>query len=170
VIINVGTNNANGNDQVEYAYKNMTDIVNSIWSFDGMADTCVVLSTLLHTDHSQGKVHRLSINNAYRNVVANRAAAGKCIYLADAEPAGAGSTFMALDQNIYVPTENPKIHPTVRDPTTRRTLPCLLMLLSVGRGTSPVRLHLLRSDPQGTQGWQGEASQGHGYFWPERMR
>lgn len=87
----------------------MLDIVDSIWKAPDMSDTCVFLSTILPTDHGTGRVHRLTINNHYRNVVSKRAGDGKCIYLADTEPGGAGKDFMSINMPIW--SDSPKVHP-----------------------------------------------------------
>ncbi|KAM5354317.1 hypothetical protein ACJ41O_000966 [Fusarium nematophilum] len=87
VLINVGTNNANDNDQANQAYQLMGSIVDEIWRADGMSQTCVMLLTLLPTNHPTGIEKRLIMNDAYRRVVREKAKAGKCIYLADMEPA-----------------------------------------------------------------------------------
>ncbi|KAM0330967.1 hypothetical protein ACHAQA_003924 [Verticillium albo-atrum] len=110
VIINGGTNNANGNRDVNLAYQQMEDIVNDIWNYNDMSNTCVMLSTLLPTDSAQGRVNRISINQAYRNLVRDKSGAGKCIYLADMEPSGPGADFLSLNGNYWADF-NPKIHP-----------------------------------------------------------
>ncbi|KAL2205673.1 hypothetical protein CC79DRAFT_1311155 [Sarocladium strictum] len=111
VIINVGTNNANGNRDVARAGEMMGDIVDTIWRSSDMSNTCVILSTLLPTSHREGMINRISINEQYRALVRNRGNAGKCIHLADMEPSGEGSGFLGLNQPIWAAGENPVIHP-----------------------------------------------------------
>lgn len=93
----------------------MGSIVDRIWGYDGMSDTCVIVSTLLPTNHGEGRINRISMNQAYRNVVRDKANDGKCIYLADMEPPGEGSGFLGLDQPVWMDGETIHIHPNVSD-------------------------------------------------------
>ena len=113
VYINVGTNNANSGQDVATAYDWMGSIVDRIWNYDGMSETCVIVSTLLPTNHGTGRINRIAINQAYRNVVRDKSNANKCIYLADMEPPGEGSGFLGLNQPVWAAGENPVIHPNV---------------------------------------------------------
>ena len=116
VLINVGTNNANDNDGVGEAYNLMNDILNEIWTSPDMSNTCVMLSTLLPTNHGTGKAHRLTMNDAYRRLVQDRGVRdGKCIFLADMEPNGPGKNFLGLDQDVWAEDEKggTVIHPNV---------------------------------------------------------
>lgn len=88
----------------------MEEIINEIWGAADMADTCVILSTLLVTSHETGAANRGTINDQYRDLVRNYKD-DKCIYLADMEPEGEGQSFISLDDDIW--SDDPKIHPNV---------------------------------------------------------
>ena len=111
-MINAGTNNANANTNPNITKINeeMTGILADIWEAPGMADTCIILSTLLPTTHGVGKEGRIPINEEYRRIV-GEFENDKCIYLADMEPPGEGADFMGLDLPIW--DDDPKIHPNV---------------------------------------------------------
>lgn len=118
MIINVGTNNANGNDGVGQAYDLMNEILNEIWGSPDMSQTCIILSTLLPTSHPEGKNHRLTMNTAYRKLVQDRGIRdAKCIFIADAEPEGSGKNFMGINEPIWAEDElrpgEVIIHPNV---------------------------------------------------------
>lgn len=89
----------------------MNDLLNTIWGADGMANTCVMLSTILDTTDSTGRVTRITINAKYRELVKQRSDEGKCIYLADMDPEGAGHGWITWDD--YDPSETVHIHPGV---------------------------------------------------------
>lgn len=109
-MINGGTNNANDNIEVNLAREQMDGILQDIWNYDDMADTCIILSTLLPTENEVGAVNRIAINGVFRKMV--KAYSGdKCIYLADMEPTGDGKDFMSLDGPYW--SDNPKVHPNV---------------------------------------------------------
>lgn len=127
VIINGGTNNANRNLDVDTAGEKMEAILNKIWSEPDMAETCVILSTLLPTTHEKGQLTRPTINQQYRNLV-NKWNKEKCIWLADMEPNHEGRDFLGINELVwavriqYLPVFNspsmltyyqddPKIHP-----------------------------------------------------------
>ena len=93
----------------------MASIVEKIWGTDGMGETCVIVSTLLATNHGQGRINRISMNQAYRNVVRDKSNDGKCIYLADMEPAGEGSNFLGLSEPVWMAGETIHIHPNVSE-------------------------------------------------------
>lgn len=61
----------------------MEKLLNEAWEAPGMESTCIFLSTLLPTDHPDGKVNRIAINDQYRQLVSRRAADGDCIFLAE---------------------------------------------------------------------------------------
>lgn len=89
----------------------MNDILNDLWAADGMADTCIILSTLIPTTNANGAANRDAINSQYRSLVTQRHAGdGKCIYLADMDPGGA--QWLQFDTD-YLATESPHVHPNV---------------------------------------------------------
>lgn len=100
VIINGGTNNANNGIGLGTMYQQMEDLVKEIWGAENMSDTCVILSTLLPTDHAQGALNRIGINQAYRSLVSDYRGS-KCIYLADMEPQGEGKNFLGINEDIW---------------------------------------------------------------------
>lgn len=110
VMINGGTNNAIRGEFVDEIYDQMDGILQDIWGYDDMGDTCVILSTLIPTEDSQGAINRITINSAYRRLVNDRSG-DKCIYLADMEPTGEGSDFITLDGDYWA--DSPKVHPNV---------------------------------------------------------
>ena len=91
-----------------------------IWRDQGLSDTCVILSTLIPTGVQTGTINRITINQAYRNLVRDRFQEGKCIYVADMEPPGQGSGFLGLNQPVWA-NENPVIHPNVGRVLSSRT-------------------------------------------------
>jgi hypothetical protein len=64
----------------------MKSLLEDIWASEGMADTCIMLSTLLQTTVSLGITNRVKINDQYRKLVPELAQQGHCIYLADMDP------------------------------------------------------------------------------------
>lgn len=88
----------------------MDDILQKIWGYDDMDETCVILSTLLPTTNENGAKNRIPINEDFRGLVADYKD-DKCIYLADMEPEGEGKDFFSLDEDIW--SDNPKVHPNV---------------------------------------------------------
>lgn len=111
VIINGGTNDAIRNIEPNNSGDRMNDILNDIWGADGMADTCVMLSTLLDTTDATGRIIRITINGKYRELVEKRAGEGKCIYLADMDPPGIGGGWITWDD--YTSGETVHVHPNV---------------------------------------------------------
>lgn len=110
VIINGGSTNANEDKDIDQSYQQMEDILNDIWGYDDMSDTCIILSTLIPTDYEQGIVNRIAINKAYRKLVQDKKSS-KCIYLADMEPSNSSSDFLNIDGPYWF--DDPKIHPNV---------------------------------------------------------
>lgn len=96
----------------------MEGILNDIWGYDDMAETCIILSTLLPTENKQGAINRISINNDYRKLV-KAYEADKCLYLAEMEQTGPGKNFISLEGDNW--SDSPKVHPNVRRP---RRLEC----------------------------------------------
>jgi hypothetical protein len=86
----------------------MNNILNALWDADGMADTCIMLSTLIPTTNTAGAANRDTINSQYRDLVTSRAGDGKCIYLADMDPGGTVWLDFSTD---YLSTEDPHVHP-----------------------------------------------------------
>lgn len=86
----------------------MESILDDIWGAEGMAETCIILSTLIPTTDETGIRNRPGINAQYRALVQRRAE-DKCIYLADMAPNGQE----LLTLNDMVSTENPHTHPNV---------------------------------------------------------
>ena len=108
MIINAGTNDANGNVDPNGAGSRLNDILNDLWAAAGMADTCIMVSTLIPTTDSTGSVNRLTINQKYRDVVTQRSGEGRCVYLAEME-------LDWWDFNAdFDPSEAVHIHPNVR--------------------------------------------------------
>ncbi|KAH8666554.1 family 3 carbohydrate esterase, partial [Xylariales sp. PMI_506] len=108
VIINAGTNDANGAVDPPNAGTRMNNILNTLWNSDGMSDTCIMLSTLIPTTNANGATYQGTINDQYRSLVTQRAAEGKCIYLADMWPNG--EQWFQFDTD-YLATESPHVHP-----------------------------------------------------------
>ncbi|KAJ3542499.1 hypothetical protein NM208_g4052 [Fusarium decemcellulare] len=112
VIINVGTNDANRDIDANRAGARLNGILDDIWAADGMSETCVMLSTVLDSQDPTGSVVRLNINAQYRQLVKNRDAEGKCIYLADMDPPAphpASGWIKTWDD--YNQAESVKVHP-----------------------------------------------------------
>ena len=110
VIINGGTNDANGPVDPSNAGTRMNNVLNALWEADGMSGTCIMLSTLIPTTNANGQTYQDTINNQYRALVQQRAAEGKCIYLAEMWPQGA--QWLQFDTD-YLATETPHVHPNV---------------------------------------------------------
>ncbi|KAH8895341.1 hypothetical protein GQ53DRAFT_855657 [Thozetella sp. PMI_491] len=106
-IINGGTNDAIRNVDVGNAGSRMLDVLNAIWGGTDMANTCIMLSTLLPTSDGTGSSTRPSINTQYRNLVTQLSKAGKCIYLADMAPGGV--EWFTWDD--FDPGESVHVHP-----------------------------------------------------------
>ena len=115
VIINAGTNDANENVTPGGAGSRMNDILDDLWKAPGMADTCIMLSTLIPTTHPVGQITRLTINEQYRNLVRQRSGDGKCVYLADMDPNGGAWWNFDTDFSPLSASEKYHIHPNVRD-------------------------------------------------------
>ncbi|KAH7129387.1 family 3 carbohydrate esterase [Dactylonectria estremocensis] len=108
IIINGGTNDAIQNIAPSEAGDRMNNILNDIWGAEGMSGACIMLSTVLDTTHSTGRVTRITINGKYRKLVKQRAGDGKCTYIADMDPPGTGGW---ISWDDYDPAETTKIHP-----------------------------------------------------------
>ncbi|KAF4975545.1 hypothetical protein FZEAL_7691 [Fusarium zealandicum] len=108
VIINAGTNDANTPVDPANAGGRMNNILNALWKADGMSETCLIVSTLIPTDNANGARNQGSINDQYRTLVKQRAAEGKCIYMADMWPQGQQWFDLSTD---YLAGESPKVHP-----------------------------------------------------------
>lgn len=114
VLINLGTNDANRDIDANRAGARLNGILDDIWAADGMSKTCVMLSTVLDSQDPTGSVVRLNINAQYRQLVKNRNAEGKCIYLADMDPPAphpASGWIKTWDD--YNQDEVVKVHPNV---------------------------------------------------------
>ncbi|KAL2202779.1 hypothetical protein CC79DRAFT_1344773 [Sarocladium strictum] len=86
VMINAGTNNANTGKDVDNMYSLMEGLLNDIWNYPNMAETCVVLSTLLPGKLSSEVIARKKkLDATYRRLVTDYREK-KCIYLADIDP------------------------------------------------------------------------------------
>lgn len=88
----------------------MNDILNDIWGAEDMADTCVMLSTIIPTNDATGSQTRLVINERFRALVTKRAQDGKCIYLAEMDPNNSG--WITWDE--FASGESVHVHPNVR--------------------------------------------------------
>ncbi|SPN96486.1 uncharacterized protein DNG_00014 [Cephalotrichum gorgonifer] len=107
VMINGGTNNALGGKDADKSYEIMDGILNDIWGYPDMGETCVILSTLLPGDYNdEALLRKLRIGATYRRLVTDYRNK-KCIYLADTDPVGSPNTF--LDVNGPYWTDD--IHP-----------------------------------------------------------
>lgn len=89
----------------------MNNILNALWNADGMSGTCIMLSTLIPTTNANGIANQDTINTQYRNLVQQRAAEGKCIYLAEMWPENQQWLQFNTD---YLANETPHVHPNVR--------------------------------------------------------
>lgn len=89
----------------------MEEIIKDIWNYKDMADTYIILSTLLPIGDRAAAINRISINADYRRLVSQWDYAKKCIYLADMEPEGPGKDFFPLTDVYFV--DDPMVHPTV---------------------------------------------------------
>ncbi|KAK0625151.1 family 3 carbohydrate esterase, partial [Bombardia bombarda] len=85
VLINLGTNDANGNIDVAHAGDRMEVLLSQIWDSPDMAKTCIILSTLIPSKKDAGKKNNPIINRQYRQLVSDLQSS-KCIYLADMDP------------------------------------------------------------------------------------
>ncbi|KAF7556324.1 hypothetical protein G7Z17_g1541 [Cylindrodendrum hubeiense] len=108
VIINAGTNDGNTNNDISGVGSRMNNILNDLWAAGDMADTCIILSTLIPTTNTNGAANRDTINDQYRALVTERSGDGKCIYLADMDPGG--EQWLQFDTD-YLATESPHVHP-----------------------------------------------------------
>ncbi|KAI1350842.1 hypothetical protein F5Y01DRAFT_315312 [Xylaria sp. FL0043] len=99
ILINVGTNDATGNIDIENAGERMRTLVQTC--FDLSPGVVVLLSTLLPNTHAPDNV--LEINRLYRDLVIELQAAGKKIELADMDDG-----FITLDHILPCGT-----HPTI---------------------------------------------------------
>lgn len=86
----------------------MNDILNALWDADGMSDTCIFLSTLIPSSNTDLETNRVTINSQYSSLVTQRAAEGKCIYLAEMDPNG--EQWLEIDTD-YLASESPHVHP-----------------------------------------------------------
>ncbi|KAM5381701.1 hypothetical protein ACJZ2D_002921 [Fusarium nematophilum] len=89
VVINAGTNDGRNNDLndevVNKTGERMEALLGDIWAADDMAETCVLLSTLLATD-GEKDANRKNINQQYRDLAVKLYTSGKCIFVADMDP------------------------------------------------------------------------------------
>lgn len=113
VIINAGTNDANGDVSPSTAGDRMNDLLNALWDADGMSDTCIILSTIIPTNNADGELYQGTINDQIRALIPVRAAEGKCIYLAEMWPLGDSDPWFDFDTD-YLVGESPHVHPNVR--------------------------------------------------------
>lgn len=100
VVINCGTNDANRDIDPGGAGERMREVLRKIWGAPDMDTTCVMLSTVIPTTNSVGRVTRLTINEKYRALVKEYWAAGKCIYIADMDPPGTGNGWISLTADM----------------------------------------------------------------------
>lgn len=110
MIINAGTNDANGPIDPNNAGARMNNLLNTMWNGEGMAGTCMILSTLLPTTNGNGAANSPNINQQYRDLVTRRAGEGKCIYLAEMHPNGQGNPWFDFGTDFYA-GEDIKVHP-----------------------------------------------------------
>lgn len=110
VLINLGTNDGNGNVDIVNIGARMESVLDDMWDADGMSDTCIMLSTLLPTTNKNGAANRAAINGQYRGLVTKKAGEGRCIYMADMQPNGQEWFDLEAD---FLPDEDPKVHPHV---------------------------------------------------------
>ena len=108
VIINCGTNDGGLQIDIPHAGDRVRALVNDIWATNGMANTCVMLSTILPTTNPITSVNRITMNEQYRQLVAELYTAGKCIYLAEMDPSGDASGWIDANNDLIDGT-----HPTV---------------------------------------------------------
>jgi lysophospholipase L1-like esterase len=110
VVINGGTNDADYPVDPSTAGERMRDILDDIWNTSGMANTCVMLSTLIPSTDPNGVVNRITINAQYRDLV-TELSGSKCIYLADMDPpTGAANGWISTSADMI----SDGIHPNVR--------------------------------------------------------
>ena len=113
VIINGGTNDADGNIDIPNAGSRMNDVLNVIWNTAGNENpnACVIVSTLLPTTNSNGIAYGDSINSQYKTLVSQLQGQGKCIYLADMRviDPSTGNTWISVNNDIH---SDDGIHPT----------------------------------------------------------
>lgn len=69
VIINCGTNDADDPIDPPNTGARMEAALMDIWAADGMANSCVVLSTLIPTRNANGILYHETINAQYRALV-----------------------------------------------------------------------------------------------------
>ncbi|RFU26009.1 hypothetical protein B7463_g10338, partial [Scytalidium lignicola] len=92
VILNCGTNDADLTIDIPGVHDRMKTILNDIWASPDMADTCIMLSTLIPTNVAAGIANHSPINQAYRTLV-SEFQGSKCIYLADMDPESRSMTY-----------------------------------------------------------------------------
>lgn len=94
----------------------MEHLLDRIWNADGMAQACIMLSTLIPTSVPEGRKNRPLINSQYRDLVKRRWNGGKCIYLAEMSPAE--REWLDLQGDDFLPdsVEEQKVHPSVWQP------------------------------------------------------
>ncbi|KFY17830.1 hypothetical protein V492_00359 [Pseudogymnoascus sp. VKM F-4246] len=107
VIINLGTNDAVNDVDVSQAGIRMESVLDEIWGAEGMAETCIMLSTLIPNTAEVAARNRPIIDDQFRALV-DRRAGKNCIYLADMEPNG--EEWFAIEDD-FLTTENPHTHP-----------------------------------------------------------
>jgi hypothetical protein len=87
----------------------MESVLDEIWGAEGMADTCIILSTLIPNTAVVANRNRPGINNQFRALVDKRADE-KCIYLADMAPNG--EEWFIIEED-FLSSEDPHTHPNV---------------------------------------------------------
>ncbi|KAK1239333.1 hypothetical protein MKX07_008821 [Trichoderma sp. CBMAI-0711] len=99
IVINLGTNDANRNIDVANGKTRMRNLLMHIWASDGMADACIMLSTLIPSGLAAGQQNNPILNKGYRELV-TELQGQHCIYLADMDPAdGPAHGWLAPDIN-----------------------------------------------------------------------
>ncbi|KAK6063962.1 killer toxin subunits alpha beta [Seiridium cupressi] len=83
VLGNAGTNDAVGTVDIPNAGNRMESLMSDLWAADDMADTLIVLSTVLPNTNSVAETNRLIINQQYRSLIISLRARGRPIVLAD---------------------------------------------------------------------------------------
>lgn len=61
----------------------MESLINDLWAAEDMADTVIVLSTVLPTTDATGATNRVSVNSQYKALIQTLQSEGRPIVLAD---------------------------------------------------------------------------------------
>lgn len=86
VLINAGVNDCTFNDDISNIGNRMNSLLDSV--YNNIANTTVILSTLLPSlDSSVASCHD-SVNSQYRNIITTRSAQGQKIVLAESKSCG----------------------------------------------------------------------------------